>query len=123
MAVAYMEFDFVASGRRIKEERLSRGWKQSDLAAKSGVSDSHINGIERGNINLSVEYLVKIVNTFDMSVDKILYDELSSPEISCKMVDEIFKDCEPWEVKVLTECLISVRNSLKRHSLVPLADG
>ena len=115
-----MEIDFVALGKRIKEERISRGWKQSDLAAKAGVSDSHISGIERGNINFSVEYLVRIVNTFNISADKILHNELSAPEISRSFADEIFKDCEPWEVKVLMDSLISIRGSIKKQNLAPL---
>jgi len=116
-----MEFNNIALGKRIKEERQSRGWKQADLAAKAGVSDSYISSIERGNSDFSVKYLVKILNTFEISVDNVLYDELSAPGVSYKKIDEIIKDCEPWELKVLTDCLQSVRESLRKQRLMPIA--
>lgn len=48
-----MEFDYTALGKRIKQERETRGWAQAEFAALSWVSDSHISSIERGNTDFS----------------------------------------------------------------------
>ena len=115
-------FDYAALGKKIKEERISRGWTQAEFSAQAGISTSHISAIERGCGDFSVKYLVKVVNSLNVSIDKILYDELYSPEICLKAIDEAIKDCTPWEVKVLTDCLLSVKASLRKSNLTSLAD-
>lgn len=39
------------SPSRLKDERKKRGWKQSDLAEKSGLSQGAISQLEKGVIN------------------------------------------------------------------------
>lgn len=110
-----MDFDYAALGKRIRAEREKRGWTMSTLAAKSGISDSHISSIERGHTEFSVKYLVKLVNAFNMPIDLLLYDEIYSSDISCKMIGDIIQDCNQHEIKALAECLIGIKSSLRKY--------
>lgn len=112
-----MDFDYAALGRRIKRERGKRGWTQAELAAKTNISDSHISAIERGYTDFSVKYLVRLANTFEMPSDALLYDEIYSHDINCKYIDDIINDCNPNEIKVLADCLSSIKDALRKHAI------
>lgn len=50
-------------GGRIREMRKGKDWSQATLAEKVGVADSYIASIERGERNLSLASLEKIVHS------------------------------------------------------------
>ena len=122
MAVIHMEFDYAELGKRIKQERENRNWTQSELAAKSGISDSHISSIERGHTEFSVKYLVKLVNAFGMPIDTLLYDEIYACETSYKLIDDIIKDCSQREIKMLAGSLNGIKVSLRKYETM-FTDG
>jgi len=49
-----------AIGARIREVRRSRGISQEDAARLAGIDRSYFGRIERGKINVSAVYLLKI---------------------------------------------------------------
>lgn len=48
-------------GNRIRELRKAKGWTQEQLAEAAGLHYSYIGGVERGDRNISLETLEKIV--------------------------------------------------------------
>lgn len=48
-------------GHRIKELRKAKGWTQEKLAEASSLHYSYIGGVERGDRNISLETLEKII--------------------------------------------------------------
>lgn len=59
-------------GAAFRTVRLRQGWRQVDVAARAGVSDSLISAVERGHLGtLSVESLRKIALSLDIRVDVI----------------------------------------------------
>lgn len=50
----------VQFGKRIREERLRRGWPIDVLAAQTGVGESHLGYIERGQQPPTLYTMVKI---------------------------------------------------------------
>jgi transcriptional regulator with XRE-family HTH domain len=48
-----------------------KGWKQKDIAIKTGISHGYISRLERGN-SCSAEILIIFADTFNVSVDEIL---------------------------------------------------
>jgi len=48
-------------GNRIRELRKAKGWTQEQLAEAAGLHYSYIGGVERGDRNISLETLEKII--------------------------------------------------------------
>lgn len=54
-------------GLKIKEIRKSKGWTQEQLAETASIHYSYIGGIERGERNISLETLQKIIDALEVS--------------------------------------------------------
>ena len=59
-------------GARVRALREKRKWSQEDLAHESGLARSFAGAIERGEKDLRLTTLVKLANTFNMSVAQLL---------------------------------------------------
>lgn len=60
-----------ALGRRVRELRLKKKWSQEELAHESGLARSFAGAIERGEKDLRITTLVKLANTFRVSIDAL----------------------------------------------------
>lgn len=61
-------------GANIRKVRLQRKMRQEDLAEKTDLSPNYIGAIERGEKIPSLETLLLIINTLNVSSDVILCD-------------------------------------------------
>ena len=109
-----MDFDNSALGKRIKQERATRGWTQAILAEKTGISDSHLSAIECGKSNCSVKNFVKIANAFLIPSDALLSDTIVSHRIDIKIIDDLLKDCSSLEIKMLADCIASIKSTFRQ---------
>lgn len=66
--------DMKRIGKRIREKRIERGWRQEDLAEKINMTADYIGMIERGEKTPKLETLIKIINCLNVSSDEILMD-------------------------------------------------
>ncbi|HHY74883.1 MAG TPA: helix-turn-helix domain-containing protein [Bacillus bacterium] len=65
-------------GKRIQTIRKEKGLSLSDLASKAGVAKSYLSSIERDiQSNPSVQFLEKVATVLDISVQTLLYPEIS----------------------------------------------
>ena len=71
--------DFIKLGNRIRNERLNLGLTQEQLAEKINISKNFMSLIENGK-NMSLETVVKLANTFGVSVDYLLQDIVTPQE-------------------------------------------
>ncbi|MFF2912039.1 helix-turn-helix domain-containing protein [Paenibacillus sp. NPDC057934] len=53
-------------GNRIRELRKAKGWTQEHLAEAASLHYSYIGGVERGDRNISLETLEKIIAAFEV---------------------------------------------------------
>ena len=51
--------------------RAERGWSQSDLADRLGVSRQTVNALERGKYDPSLPLAFKIARLFDRTIEQI----------------------------------------------------
>lgn len=58
-------------GIRIREHRKKRGLTQDEVADRAGVSQGYIGSVERGEQNLTVESLEKILRAIGMEFDEL----------------------------------------------------
>ncbi len=63
-------------GEKLRVLRKRRGLTVRQLAAMLGVTHSHIVGIEKGKHNPSVDMVIKVADVFDISIDRLLRDNL-----------------------------------------------
>jgi len=59
-------------GRRLREPRADRGWKQAYLAEVAGVGRSHISELENGRREAGLRVLEMLAVSFKMSVAELL---------------------------------------------------
>lgn len=68
-----IEDDLVGSiSRRIRLERMARGWSLAELAEKSGVSKAMLSAIERGATIPTATLLVRIAAAFGMTLSALI---------------------------------------------------
>lgn len=65
-------------GRNIRKYRTEHKLKQDELAEKAGLSSNYIGMVERGEKIPSLESLINILNSLEISADMVLCDVLSS---------------------------------------------
>lgn len=58
-------------GSRIRELRKAKGWTQEQLAEAASLHYSYIGGVERGDRNISLETLEKIIAAFQIPAEEI----------------------------------------------------
>ena len=61
-------------GKRIRELRRARGWRQIDLAAHAELSKTHICELETGKREVGLKALERIAGALDTSVSKLMSD-------------------------------------------------
>ncbi len=56
---------------RVRELRTERGWSQSELGARLGVSRQSINAIEAGRYDPSLPLAFRIAAVFGLAIEQI----------------------------------------------------
>ena len=59
----------------LPELRATRGWSQSDLAAKLEVSRQTVNALERGKYDPSLPLAFRIARLFDRRIEDIFHPD------------------------------------------------
>lgn len=59
-------------GKRIRDLRRKRGWRQIDLAVHAELSKTHICEIETGKREIGLEALKRIADALETSLSKLL---------------------------------------------------
>jgi transcriptional regulator with XRE-family HTH domain len=72
----------VLLGKRLAAIRERRGWKQTELAERAGLSVAFISEIENGKRNVSSEKLLQLANALGASIDYLLRGEDAAQRIS-----------------------------------------
>lgn len=70
--------DYITMGKRIREKRIEKGWKISELAERADLGDDFLGKIERGQGIASLETVVKIANALSCGLDDLVGKDLSS---------------------------------------------
>lgn len=101
--------DYNALGRRIRECRIKHNYTQLQVAEQLLFSQKHIGNIERGDAKPSVDLLVRIANTLDVSLDYLLQDSLrlQKPEYPDGLPETIeqFLEQQKLEITKLQETI------------------
>lgn len=69
--------NYIALGKRIREERLKLRLTQEKLAEDVDVSSSYVGQIERGEKSVTLDTLIRITKRLGVTVDYLLKDSVS----------------------------------------------
>ena len=58
-------------GKKIRELRRERGWRQIDLAQHSGVHEVHISDLERGSREVGLKTLFALSQALNVKLDEL----------------------------------------------------
>jgi transcriptional regulator with XRE-family HTH domain len=59
-------------GKKIRELRRERGWRQIDLAAHAELSKTHVNELERGKREIGLHALERLAEALDLKVSDLM---------------------------------------------------
>lgn len=67
-ALRHIEKSYVTEEilRRLREDRVRRGFSQRELSARSVVPQSHISKIESGGVDLRISSLIALAHVLDL---------------------------------------------------------
>ncbi len=98
-------------GQNIRELRKSLQLSQQKMAERVGISYKYLGEIERGKVNLSVDILMKISNSFHIEPGKLLVSK-SKGNDSLLKAQAILADLSPQQLEIIMDMV----DVLKKHS-------
>lgn len=112
-----MDIDYKAIGSRIRKNRLKTGLTQEALTEQAGLSTTHMSNIETGSSKLSLPALMAVADALSVSADELLCDNVAaSGKVFSAEIQEIISDCSEYELRLLTDILISAKASIRKNS-------
>lgn len=81
-------YDRLAVGERIRCKRILIGLSQEELAEKIDRAPKYCSDIERGICGMSVETMLAMADSLDMSLDYMMFGESSPEELTRQKCDE-----------------------------------
>lgn len=88
-------------GKKLRELRMARGWKQLDVADKVGLSRPAISNIEAGKRSLTLSTLKRFCELYEIDISYFGIETSNYNEINdlVSRIDAIFNDKELDEDK------------------------
>ena len=90
-------YDMRKIGNKILAFRKATGLTQAELAEKAGLADRTYADIERGNVNMRIETLLKICDALGVTPDSVLTEENTALQIKQEDIVEKFSLCSEKE--------------------------
>lgn len=109
--------DYITLGKNVRKYRLILGFTQEELADKCECSNSHIGQIGNARGIPSLNKVVKIANALSVTVDQLLKESYSNPEVV--YLREIAERIEKYPVArriQACEALMAYLDSLEKFS-------
>ena len=112
-----MELNYKAIGKRIKIARIEADLTQEKLSEMVNLSPTHLSNIETGTTRVSLYAIVNIANALKITCDDLLCDNVVKAKVQYeKDMEQILKDCNEYEVRVICDVAASVKDSLRRDA-------
>lgn len=113
-----MAIDYKSIGLRIKNERMRAGLTQEQLATKTGISRQAISYIELGQKGMSLDSVLAICNSLEVSSDEILMDNLIHPSAGNDTdLSYLTLDCSKAELQIITATVGALKDALRQHKI------
>lgn len=105
-------------GMRIQRLRKAHGYTQEQLSELIDRAPNYISQLERGIKSMSLETLIDLSNTLNVSPEDILLDSLTINDKAINhALSKLLCDCSPCEKRILLEILDSSKKVLHKYRL------
>jgi transcriptional regulator with XRE-family HTH domain len=64
----------ISLGKRIRDLRKARGWRQIDLAEQASINENYVSDLEHGRKEVCLRTLQTLAQAFDMKTADLLKD-------------------------------------------------
>ena len=110
--------DYALLGQRIRAARLAAGLSQERLAEMVGLTSQHISHTEVASTKISLPSLVKIANALQVSIDKLLSDNVydSKPHLLDDF-QKLLEDCTGDESYIILQAAEAIKTSIRTRKL------
>lgn len=109
-----MNLNYKSLGLKIRKVRNEKGLTQEELAEKSGLSAPYIGIIERADKVPSIETLVKIASTLDISIDYLLSDSLHlSSEVRANEIILALDELDNSQIDLIVKVIHDIASHFK----------
>lgn len=109
-----MTINYSLIGNRIKAARKAKGLSQSELSELIDKSVGYMSYIETGSKKPSLETLIQIANTLEVTIDELLSDNLSATSsVSNTQMNRLLSDCDAYEKRVILLSVQSIKEALR----------
>ena len=99
-----MMLNLKAIGNNIKKHRKSKGFTQAQLAEMIDISTIHMSHMETGSVSMSLECLIKICDSLDITPDDLLLGEYKLNTMSAsKQLTSIMDNLTADERKLIID--------------------
>ena len=96
-------------GSRIKEIRNSKGMTQEKLSEIVGINPKYLSGIERGTENPTLNTILKIVESLNVSLDEVFGGiEIEDAKKRRHLVEDILNRADGEQLKSVYRILSAV---------------
>lgn len=82
-------YDRITVGKRIHRKRIQLGLSQDELAVRINRATKYCSDIERGMCGMSIETMLSISKALDMSLDYMMFGEVSEIEKEWQQKDAL----------------------------------
>lgn len=82
-------YDRITVGERIRQKRIQLGLSQDELAVRINRATKYCSDIERGMCGMSIETMLSIAKALDMSLDYMMFGEISEVEKEWQQKDAL----------------------------------
>ncbi len=101
-------------GKHIKDLRVEKNLTQQAFAELAGMSYKYLGEIERGQVSLSVEILMKIAEALQVSPGDLLNNTISDETKTIAKVKSIFSELSKKDVSAALDILKAFHKNMKR---------
>jgi len=107
--------DYYQIGQRVRKYRKAQGLSQEELAARVGISVTHMSHIETGNTKLSLPVLVELAGALGVQSDDLLFDRGSERSRVLAELSDTLDRCTAQQLRILTDIVKAAKISLDKY--------
>lgn len=95
----------VAMGHRLRQQRTLLGLTREEFAEVADISAGYYGQIEVGTSQMSIDTLIKLSKTSQLSMEYILLGEEIQPDADLTAIEALLARCTPREVRLAEKVL------------------
>lgn len=114
-----MALNYGLIGKRVKEIREQKFMTQVELAEHCRTTAQYLSQIEHGKKQPSLQTLVGIAETLEISMDELLGgNQVRNRKVYQNELGQLLEDCSPYEKRVLYELIRDTKKILRENKIL-----